>query len=145
MDGKNDPEGQKRLKEAVQASQAAAKALTRDVVALSRQAALLKTRAAEVRMEPQETRAQGSQPHPLLASSLLLTIPEAARLLHVAERTLWHVLTEPDLQAHLIEQTRKVGIYDKFLSLLPPNLLADLSAHFTDKKPPGRRHPAAQE
>ena len=126
MAEKSDPEdrlkNRERLKEAVQASQAASKALIKDAAALIHQAALLKTRAAEARAEAQEARALASYS----IRPLLLTIPEAARQLQVAERVLRHILTEPDLESRLVERTRKVGIYYKFISLLPPGLMADL-------------------
>ena len=137
MDGESSPGARERLKEAVQTSQAAAKALVKDAAALTHQAALLKARAAEARAVSQEARAQANRAHAFLPTSLLLTIPEAARQLHITERALRHVLTEPDLQARLVERTRKVGIYYKFIPLLPPDLMADLPAHFADKKPPG--------
>ena len=142
MAGESDPEerpadrfeDRERLKEAVQASQSDSKALMKDAAALVRQAALLKARAAETRAEAQEARALAGHSSP---PAPLLSIPEAARLLHVAERALRHVLTEPDLEARLIERTRKVGIYYKFIPLLPPDLMADLPARLPDRKTPG--------
>lgn len=127
-------EERERLCEAVQESQAAAKALTKDAAALSRQAAHLQARAAEARAAAQEARAQAGQPHSFLLPSLLLTIPEAARHLQVPERTLRVVLAEPDLQAQLIERTRKVGIYYKFIPLLPPDLMDSLNLRFEGRK-----------
>ena len=133
MGEKSDPEDQKRLKEAVQASHAAAVALTKDAAALSRQAAVLKARAAETRAASQAARSSGDSD---CAPSPLLTIPEAARQLHVAERALRLILAEPDLHERLVERTRKVGIYYKFIPLLPTDLMADLSARLPDRKPP---------
>lgn len=131
MRGESDPEDRERLREVVQESRAAAKALTKDA-ALSRQAAHPQE-AAEMRRESQEARAQARQPYSSLPPSLLLTIPEAARRFEVAERTLRLVLAEPDLQARLVEQTRKVGIYYKFIPLLPPDLMESLRAGFADQ------------
>ncbi len=133
MAGKSDGEDRKRLKEAVQETQTAAKALVKDASALVHQAAHLKARAAEARAESQELRALTSH---ALAPPLLLSIPEAARHLHVAERALRHVLTEPDLEARLVERTRKVGIYYKFIPLLPPDLVADLPDRLAGRKVP---------
>ena len=131
-----DPEDQKRLKEAVQTSHAAAIALTKDAAALSRQSAVLKARAAETRAASQAARASGAFDSAPGALSPLLTIPEAARQLHVAERALRVVLAEPDLHERLVERTRKVGIYYKFIPLLPTDLMADLPARLPDRKPP---------
>ena len=130
MDGDDDPEDRERLNEAVQESRAASKALAKDAAALSRQAAHLQARAAEARMDAQEARAQASPGRSSLPSNLLLTIPEAARRLHVAERTLRLVLAEPDLQAQIVERTHKVGIYYKFIPMLTPDLVAALEARF---------------
>ena len=134
MAGKSDVENPERLKEAVQAGQAASKAIMKDASALVHQAARLKARAAETRAESQEARAQANPP---LSSPLLLSIPEAARHLHVAERALRHVLTEPELEARLVERTRKVGIYYKFIPLLPPDLMADLTARLVGSRTSG--------
>ena len=106
----------------------------KDASALVSQAALLKARAAEARAESQEARSLASHS---LSAPPLLSIPEAARRLQVAERALRHVLTEPDLEARLVERTRKVGIYYKFIPLLPPDLMADLPARLADRKTPG--------
>jgi len=135
MGEKSDPEDQKRLKEVVRASHAAAIALTKDAAALSRHAAILKAKAAETRAASQAMRGLGDAECAPLAP--LLTIPEAARQLHVAERTLRLILAEPDLHERLIERTRKVGIYYKFIPLLPTDLMADLTARLPDWKPPG--------
>jgi len=44
------------------------------------------------------------------------------------------ILGEPELQAQRIERTRKVGIYYKFIPLLPPDLMASLKARFAGPK-----------
>jgi len=132
-----DPEDQKRLKEAVQASHAAAVALAKDAAALSRQAAVLKARAAETRAASRAARTSGDSDCVPSVLSPLLTIPEAARHLRVAERALRLILAEPDLHERLVERTRKVGIYYKFIPLLPTDLMADLPARLPDRKPPG--------
>lgn len=102
----------------------------KDASALAHQAAHLQARAAEVRAESQEVRALAGH---VLAPSLL-SIPEAARRLQVAERALRHVLAEPDLEARLVERTRKVGIYYKCIPLLPPDLMADLPARLAGRR-----------
>ena len=137
MGEKIGPEDQRCLKEAVQASHAAAVALTKDAAALSRQAAILKARATETRAASQAARTLGDSDFVPNVLSPLLTIPEAARQLHVAERALRLILAEPDLHERLIERTRKVGIYYKFIPLLPTDLMADLTARLPDRKPPG--------
>ena len=142
MDEKIDPKEHKRLKKAVQASHAAAIALTKDAATLSRQAAILKARAAEARAASQETRAASQETRAVASrdsppAADLLTIPEAARRLQVAERALRLILAAPDLHERLVERTRKVGIYYKFIPLLPTDLLADLPARLPDRKPPG--------
>lgn len=102
---------------------------------LSCQAAILQARAAEAHANAQDALAQACLAQfsrlPIFFPSahLLLTIPEAARNLQISERTLRHVLAGPDLHARLVERTRKVGICYKFILLLPPDLLADLSTH----------------
>ena len=68
------------------------------------------------------------------SSDSWLTIPEAARRFQVSERILRLILEEPDLQAQLIKRTRKVGIYYKFIPLLPPDLMASLTARFAGPK-----------
>lgn len=134
MAAKSGAEDRKRLREAVQTSQEAAKALTKDAAILLRQSAHLKAKIAESIVTAQERCAQALLTRSSLAPSLLLTIPEAARQFHMSERTLRLVLAEPDLQARLIERTRKVGIYYKFIPLLPPDLVALLSARFAGSK-----------
>jgi len=140
MGEKSDPEDRledrKRLKEAVQASHAAAIALAKDAATLSRQAAVLKANAAGARAASQAARGAVCPADAPPALSPLLTIPEAARHLHVAERALRLTLAEPDLHERLIERTRKVGIYYKFIPLLPTDLMADLPARLPDRKPP---------
>ncbi len=134
MESESDPEARQRLKAAVEESQASAKELTKDAALLARQAAILKARAAQTRAKSQETRAQARQVRND-AGDILLSIPEAAHTLHVAERTLRHLLQEPALQACLIERTCKVGIYHKFIPLLPPELMAELTTRLSAKKP----------
>ena len=136
MAGQSDPGNREWLREAAQGSQTAAKALVKDASALTHQAAHLKVRAAETRAESQKARGSASS---ALSSSLLLSVPEAARRLQVTERALRHVLTEPDLAARLVERTRKVGIYYKFIPLLPPDLMADLPARLVGRKTPEYR------
>jgi hypothetical protein len=70
-----------------------------------------------------------------LTQQLLLTIPEAARRLRLGERALRRVLADPAFSARLVARTRKVGIYHKCVSLLPPDLLADLARRAPDRAP----------
>ena len=120
----------------VEASRAASKEMAKDAAQMKRQAAALRARAARAQTEAQEARLQAQQIRSALPAALLLTIPEAARRLHVAERTLRTLLTAPEHQARLIEQTRKIGIYYKFVPLLSPDLIGDLISHFAAKKSP---------
>ena len=71
----------------------------------------------------------------------MLTIPEAARTLQVAERTLRRVLAEPMLQARLVERVRKVGIYHKCVPLLPPDLLTEVAVRLHRRGGTPRSHP----
>ena len=137
-------ERRSEVKKAVADTQAAAKELVKDAAALAHQSAILQERAARSRAEAQQARrqAQAIRPPP---AGCLCTIPEAARRLHVAERTLRHALEEPALNARLIERTRKVGIFYKFLPLLPPDLVSDLSAHFAARRPHAPSVPTASE
>ena len=134
MAGKPKTAEQQRLQSAVEDSRAASKELAKDAAQLSRQAAVLKAEVAEARLEAQETRARATRLR--ACAEILRTIPEAAHDLHIAERTLRHVLQEPCLQERLIERTRKVGIYHKFIPLLPPDLLTDLAARLAAKNSP---------
>ena len=134
MAEKSDLEDRERIIEAVRTSHAAAKALTKDAAALSHQSALLKAKAAEMCVTSQETRAQARLAQTASSPDSLLTIPEAARQFRVSERTLRLILEEPDLQAQLIERIRRVGIYYKFIPLLPPDLMASLTARFAGPK-----------
>ena len=129
-----DEEKRARLKDAVVDSQAAAKALVKDAAALARQAAVLQELAARTRAEAREARERSPRTRPPPTDSLR-TIPEAARDLHVGERTLRHVLDEPDLKTRLVERTRKVGIFYKFVALLPQDLVSDLAVRFAARRP----------
>ena len=134
MRDQDNSEECQRLKSAVEASLTAAKELTKDAAQLGHQAAVLKSRAAEARVEAQEIRARTYSTR-ADSPQTFLSIPEAAHALHVAERTLRHILEEPTLNARLIERTRKVGIYYKFIPLLSPDLMVDLAEHLAAKKP----------
>lgn len=133
MAGEHQSKDHERLHAAVQETQAAARELLKDAASLAHQAAVLQARAAKARADAESHRTQAQQLRANLPSDLLLTIPEAARRLQVSERTLRRVLSEPVRHARLVERTRKVGIYYKFIPLLPPDLMADLSAHFADE------------
>lgn len=113
------------LQRAVLDAKAAAREVIKDAAALARQAAVLRADAAQMRAD-----AQRARPDPPL------TIPEAARSLHVSERTLRRVLGDPCLSARLIERTRKIGIYYKTLSLIPEDLFADLPARLPRRPGP---------
>ena len=136
----SDEEKRARLRDAVVESQAAAKALVKDAAALTRQAAVLQELAARTRAETREAREQSLRTGPPPAEGLR-TIPEAARHLHVGERTLRHALDEPDLRTRLVERTRKVGIFYKFVALLPPDLVSDLAVRFAARRPSAAPHP----
>ena len=133
MASDHSSENRERLHAAVQETQAAARELLKDAASLSQQSTVLQARAAQARADAESSRIQAQQLRANLPSDPLLTIPEAARHLHVSERILRRVLSEPILHARLIERTRKVGIYYKFLPLLPPDLVADLTVHFAEK------------
>ncbi len=135
-------EGKKRERYTrLEESQATAKALAKDAAALARQSVILKEKAAQARSKARALRAppRPDTPPPEDASKTLWTIPEACIRLHVAERTLRAVLADPPFQARLIERTHKVGIYYKFIPLVPADLMADLTAHFAVKKRPAPR------
>lgn len=133
-----------RLKAAVADTQAATRALLKDAAALARQASVLQELAARTRAEAQAARAR-ILPARLASAECLRTVPEAARCLHVGERTLRHVLDEPDLKTRLLERTRKVGIFYKFVVLLPPDLVADLAVRFAARRPGASAQPPAPD
>ena len=129
MADKPDRKERDALKARLEEAQTTAKALAKDAAALQRQAAALKARAARSQGEARVLRASP----PEETAKALWTVPEACRHLHVAARTLRAVLAAPPFQARLIERTRKVGIYYKFVPLVSADLMADLTAHFTFK------------
>ncbi len=67
-----------------------------------------------------------------------LTIAQAAKQLHVSERTLRRALRGPDLQARLQATTRQVAGRTRQVSLIDAELLALLSQRFYSKHHPKR-------
>ena len=111
-------------------SRTAAQEVTKDAVHLTQQARVLCERSAQARAQAQNLRS-GCPPGP----PPLITVSMACRRFGVCERTLRRVLEEPDIQARLLHQNHRVGIFYRYTLLLPPDLVDDLAARFAAKRP----------
>ena len=127
------------IKARLQENQAAARELTKDAALLTSQARVLRDRNARTRAEARLLREQrtadviASPPDPN-PPGMLITVSTACRRFGVCERTLRHVLQEPDIQERVLYRNHRAGIFYRYTLLLPPDLVDDLAARFAAKR-----------
>ena len=127
-----DGEDASAEREAVKArlgdSLAAARELAKDAALLARQSRMLQERSRRAVAEARRLR---DAPEPPPAP---ITVSAACRRVGVCERTLRHVLEEPEVKARVLHRNHRVGIYCRYTLLLPPDLVADLVVRFAAQK-----------